>query len=136
MLQKRLRGAGTPGQSTAAINRRPSLDYPVTIEQEHLWLQHQVDPNVYYFNHTHAYLLKGEFNAAAMERAINEMVRRHENFRTSLPEVGGKPKAVVMPQLQLPLERVEVPEFPLEDRVDRLQALITASTCRPFDILN
>ncbi|HEY6348112.1 MAG TPA: amino acid adenylation domain-containing protein [Candidatus Angelobacter sp.] len=136
MLQKRLRGEGTPGQSKAAIKPRPSLDYPVTIEQEHLWLQHQVDPNVYYFNHTHAYLLKGEFNVAAMERAINEMVRRHENFRTSLPEVGGKPKAVVVPQLQLPLERVEVPEFPVEDRVDRLQALITASTCRPFDILN
>ncbi len=58
------------------------------------------------------------------------------NFRTSMPEIDGKPRAVVAPQLQIPLERVEVPEFPVEDRYDRLQALVTAHTCRPFDIVN
>jgi amino acid adenylation domain-containing protein/non-ribosomal peptide synthase protein (TIGR01720 family) len=137
MLEKRLRGEGRPDQSKkSGIERRPTLDYSVTAEQEHLWLLQQVDSTVYYFNHTHAYLLKGEMNVAAMERAINEMVRRHENFRTTMPEVGGKPRAVVAPQLEIPLERVDVPEFPMEDRRDRLQALITASTCRPFDIVN
>jgi amino acid adenylation domain-containing protein/non-ribosomal peptide synthase protein (TIGR01720 family) len=137
MLEKRLRGEGRPDQSKkSGIQHRHTLDYPVTAEQEHLWLLQQVDPTVYYFNHTHAYLLKGELNVAALERAINEMVRRHENFRTSMPEVDGKPRAVVAPLLQIPLERVDVPEFPVEDRRDRLQALITASTCRPFDILN
>src|SRR5579864_6169859 len=136
MLQKRLRGEGPRNESKSVIKRRPTLDYPITAEQEHLWLLHQMDPNVYYFNHTHAYRLKGDLNLDAVERAINEMVRRHENFRTSLPEIDGKPRAVVAPQLKIPLERVEVPEFPVEDRYERLQALVTAHTCRPFDILN
>ena len=135
MLQKRLRGEGPRSESKSALKRRPTPDYPLTAEQEHLWLLHQVDPNVYYFNHTHAYRLKGDLNIDAVERAINEMVRRHENFRTSLPEIDGKPRAVVAPELRLPLERVEVPEFPVEDRYERLQALVTAHTCRPFDIL-
>ena len=61
MLEKRLRGEGRPDQSKkSGIQHRPTLDYSVTAEQEHLWLLQQVDPNVYYFNHTHAYLLKGE----------------------------------------------------------------------------
>jgi amino acid adenylation domain-containing protein/non-ribosomal peptide synthase protein (TIGR01720 family) len=137
MLEKRLRGEGHRDESNkSGIQRRPTLDYSVTAEQEHLWLLQQVDPTVYYFNHTHAYLVKGELNVAALERAINEMVRRHENFRTTMPEVGGKPRAVVAPQLQIPLERVDVPEFPAEDRYDRLQALITASTLQPFDLQN
>ena len=137
MLEKRLRGEGHPSQSQKpVIQRRPALDYPLTAEQEHLWLLQQVNPTAYYFNHTHAYLLRGELQVAALERAINEMVRRHENFRTSLPEVGGKARAVVAPQLQLSIERIDVPEFPEEDRRDRLQASITASTCRPFDILS
>ncbi|HEY1939772.1 MAG TPA: amino acid adenylation domain-containing protein, partial [Candidatus Angelobacter sp.] len=136
MLAKRLRGEGPRSQSKSAITRRPTLDYPITAEQEHLWLLHQVNPNVYYFNHTHAYHLKGDLNIDAVERAINEMVRRHENFRTSLPEIDGKPRAVVAPQLRISLERVEVPEFPVEDRYQRLQALVTAHTCRPFDISN
>jgi amino acid adenylation domain-containing protein/non-ribosomal peptide synthase protein (TIGR01720 family) len=136
MLQKRLRGEGPRSESKSAIKRRPTPDYPLTAEQEHLWLLHQVDPNVYYFNHTHAFRLKGDLNIDAVERAINEMVRRHENFRTSLPEIDGKPRAVVAAQLQITLERVEVPEFPVEDRYERLQVLVTAHTCRPFDILN
>src|SRR5215467_13237539 len=136
MLAKRLRGEGPKSQPKSVIHRRPALDYPITAEQEHLWLLHQVDPNVYYFNHTHAYHLKGDLNIDAVERAINEMVRRHENFRTSMPEIDGKPRAVVAPQLQLPLERVEVPEFPVEDRHKRLQALVTANTLRSFDIAN
>ena len=135
MLQKRLRGEGPRSEPKSALKRRPTPDYPLTAEQEHLWLLHQVDPNVYYFNHTHAHRLKGELNVQAVERAINEMVRRHENFRTSLPEIDGKPRAVVAPELQIPLERVEVPEFPVEDRYERLQELVTAHTCRPFDIL-
>ena len=135
MLQKRLRGEGPRSEPKSALKRRPTSDYPLTAEQEHLWLLHQVDPNVYYFNHTHAHRLKGELNVQAVERAINEMVRRHENFRTSLPEIDGKPRAVVAAELQIPLERVEVPEFPVEDRYERLQALVTANTCRPFDIL-
>jgi amino acid adenylation domain-containing protein/non-ribosomal peptide synthase protein (TIGR01720 family) len=136
MLQNRLRGERTPAKSKPVIARRPTPNYPLTAEQVHLWLQHQADPSVYYFNHTHSYLLKGQLNIEALERAINEMVRRHENFRTSLPEVDGKPQGVVAPHLHVPLERVDVPEFPAEDRRDRLQALVTASTCRPFDIIN
>ncbi|HEV2989111.1 MAG TPA: amino acid adenylation domain-containing protein [Candidatus Angelobacter sp.] len=136
MLEKRLRGEGPRSESKSVIKRRPTLDYPITAEQEHLWLMHQMDPTVYYFNHSHAYRLKGDLNVVALERTINEMVRRHENFRTALPEIDGKPRAVVTPQLQIPLERVEVPEFPEEDRYDRLQTLVTAYTRRPFDLLN
>ncbi|HET9182772.1 MAG TPA: amino acid adenylation domain-containing protein [Candidatus Angelobacter sp.] len=134
MLQKRLRGDGPRSEPKSVISRRPTLDYPITAEQEHLWLLHQMDPTVYYFNHSHAYRLKGDLDIVALERTINEMVRRHENFRTSMPEINGKPRAVVAPQLQLTLERVDVPEFPEEDRYDRLQALVTDYTRRPFDL--
>ncbi len=120
MLQKRLRGDAPRSESKSVIKRRPTLDYPITAEQEHLWLLHQIDPNVSLLQPYHAYRLKGDLNIDAVERAINEMVRRHENFRTSMPEIDGKPRAVVAPQLRIPLERVEVPEFPVEDRYERL----------------
>ncbi len=136
MLEKRLRGEAPRSASKSDIKPSPTLDYPITYEQEHLWLLHQMDSTTHYFNHSHGHRLQGEFNLAALERTINEMVRRHENFRTSMPEIDGKPRAVVSSQLQIPLERVEVPEMPVEDRYERLQALVTAYTCRPFDIVN
>src|SRR6267142_5173556 len=76
MLQRRLRGQSSPGQSKSVIQRRSGSDYPVTAEQEHLWVLHRVERDVFYFNHTHAYLLEGEFSAAAMERTLDEMLRR------------------------------------------------------------
>jgi len=136
MLEKRLRGEAPRSAPKSVIKRRPTLDYPITYEQEHLWLLHQMDPTTHYFNHSHGHRLKGAFNLAALERTINEMVRRHENFRTSMPEIDGKPRALVAPQLQIPLEMVDVPPLPVEDRYERLQALVTAYTCRPFDIVN
>src|SRR5689334_14076646 len=77
MLEKRLRGEGPRSQSKSVIKRRPTLDYPITAEQEHLWLLHQMDPTTHYFNHSHGHRLQGELNIAALERTINEMVRRH-----------------------------------------------------------
>src|SRR5947209_14280019 len=114
-------------QPKSGVRGRQGLDYPVTPEQAHIWVVQQMDPTVYYFNHTHAFLLKGTFDIPAMERAINEVIRRHENLRTSFPEVEGKVKAVVAPQLHLPLEIIDVPEFPEEDRQARIQGLITAN---------
>ncbi|MBZ5524824.1 MAG: amino acid adenylation domain-containing protein [Acidobacteriia bacterium] len=136
VLRRRLSGESLKSRPRAALGRRPTVEYPVTIEQEHLWLLQRVDPNVYYFNHTQAYLLKGELDVPAMERALNEIVRRHENFRTCFPEVEGRPTVRIAAEMQLPLQVVEVAEFPAEDRHERLQRLITENICRPFDILN
>src|SRR5216684_2385938 len=136
MLQRRLRGQSSPGQSKSVIQRRSGADYPVTAEQEHLWVLHRVEPDVFYFNHTHAYLLEGEFDASAMERTLNEMLRRHENLRTAYPEAeGGRPRVHVFPEMKMPLEWVDVPEFPADDRKERLQAQVTERILHPFDIL-
>src|SRR5947209_8200559 len=89
VLRRRLSGESLKARPKAALTRRATADYPITVEQEHLWLLQRVDPNVHYFNHTQAYLLKGELDVAAMERALNEIVRRHENLRTCFPEVDG-----------------------------------------------
>src|SRR5258708_27705295 len=71
-----------------------------------------------------------------MERTLNEMLRRHENLRTAYPEAeGGRPKVHVFPEMKMPLEWVDVPESPAEDRKERLQAQVTERILHPFDIL-
>src|SRR6476659_5955904 len=74
MLEKRLRGDRPRSGVQSVIKRRPTLDYPITYEQEHLWLLHQMDPTTHYFNHSHGHRLKGELNIVALEQTINELV--------------------------------------------------------------
>ncbi len=135
-LAQRLKGSAAPkSQPAASLKRRNGLDYPMTPEQKHMWLIQQVDPSLNYFNHSHALLLQGEFDLSAMQRAIDEVVRRHENLRASFPEVNGQPRAVTAPELHIPIPLVNVPEFPVEDRKERLQKLVNEEIARPMDLL-
>jgi amino acid adenylation domain-containing protein/non-ribosomal peptide synthase protein (TIGR01720 family) len=135
-LAQRLKGsAASKSQPASSLKRREGLDYPMTPEQQHMWLIQQVDPSLNYFNHSHALLLQGEFDLSAMQRAIDEVVRRHENLRASFPEVNGKPRAVTAPELRIPIALVNVPEFPVDDRRERLQKLVNEEIARPMDLL-
>jgi len=132
-LQERLRGVSGKAPETL-LRKRPTLDYAMTPEQEHMWLLQRLDPSASYFNHSHVFRLLGDFELPVMQRAIDEVVRRHENLRTSFPEVNGKPKAVVAHELRVAIEVEEVDSIPAEKRLQHVQGLIAESICRPFDV--
>ena len=50
----------------------------------------------------------------ALERSLNELVRRHESLRTSFVAIGGTPQQVVAPDVSLSIEMVDLTELPLE----------------------
>ena len=134
-LAQRMKSGATAVQAEPGLRRRPGLEYPITPEQEHMWLVQQVDPGTYYFNHSHAFLLRGHLDIAAMQRALDELVRRNENLRTYFPEVEGRPQAEVLPELRLPLELEDISEVPEEKRQEHILALVNAEISRPFDLL-
>jgi hypothetical protein len=135
-LAQRIKSGATTAPAEPVLRRRQGLEYPITPEQEHMWLTQQVDPATYYFNHSHAFLLEGEFDLTAMDVAIQEVARRHENLRTCFPEIEGKPQARVLPELRIPLEIEEVPEHSSEQRQTYLLNLVNAEISRPFDLVN
>jgi len=122
-------------QPKAVITRRPSLDYPITSEQEHLWVLHQVDPNTNYFNHSHAYRLQGNLNIAAVR--VRSMKWRVAT-RISVPRFL---KSTASQGLWLlPICRFRWNGW--KSRSFRWKTATTgcspgyAHTCRPFDIVN
>jgi len=111
-LAQRMKSGATAAQAEPALRKRPGLPYPITPEQEHMWLVQQVDPGTYYFNHSHAFRLHGRLDIAAMQRTLDELVRRNENLRTRFPEVDGRPQAEVLSELSIPLELEDISAVP------------------------
>ena len=129
-----MRGEAPRGPRSLALARRTGSEYPLTPEQQHIWLIHQLGGETYYLNLSHAFLLQGPLDVTSLERAINEIVRRHENLRSSFPPVNGKPCVRISPESWIPLTAVNLSDSPEEGRREELQRLITVNICRPFDI--
>ncbi|WP_066365098.1 non-ribosomal peptide synthetase/MFS transporter [Herbidospora mongoliensis] len=92
---------------------------PLSLGQERLWFLHELNPDDASYNICVTERLVGDLDVAALERALNTVVRRHEVLRTRYPAVDGEPVAVVENRT-VPLERVE--------------AELGELTNRPFDL--
>jgi acyl-CoA synthetase (AMP-forming)/AMP-acid ligase II len=90
---------------------------PASIAQERLCaLQHAL-PNVPFLNILYTLRLTSSFDAAILERSINEIVRRHDILRTTFDVEQGRHVQVIAPQLTVPLRFEDLrgqPEFEVQ----------------------
>ncbi|HST58364.1 MAG TPA: condensation domain-containing protein, partial [Longimicrobium sp.] len=79
-----------------AERRRPRTE-PASYAQERLWFLDRLEPGSANYNIAVARRLGGALDAGALERALGEIIRRHEALRTTFTEVDGAPVQVVAP---------------------------------------
>jgi amino acid adenylation domain-containing protein len=94
LREARMRGlyAATP------ITRRVGEGHPrQSFAQERLWFVDRLHPGNTAWNLSSRLRLSGETDERALERALGEVVRRHEVLRTVFREVEGVPVQVVLP---------------------------------------
>ncbi|HEX5870375.1 MAG TPA: amino acid adenylation domain-containing protein, partial [Longimicrobium sp.] len=79
---------------------------PLSFAQERLWFMDRLEPGSAVYNTPMAWRLGGALDQAALERALGEIVRRHEALRTVFAEVDGSPRQVIAPSggFVLPVE--------------------------------
>jgi amino acid adenylation domain-containing protein len=70
---------------------------PLSFAQERLWFLDRLEPGSAVYNIPVARRLGGALDEAALERALGEIVRRHEALRTVFTEVDGSPVQVIAP---------------------------------------
>ncbi|MCA1845786.1 MAG: condensation domain-containing protein, partial [Actinobacteria bacterium] len=113
--------------------RDEHAELPLSLAQEPLWFLDQLVPGSPSYNLPAAYRLNGPLDAEALQRALTEIVLRHEALRTSFPAPGGQPRQRVaaLAPVGLPLE--DLSHFgPSADPEARRRAGLEAS--RPFDL--
>ncbi|MFL5540285.1 MAG: condensation domain-containing protein, partial [Longimicrobiaceae bacterium] len=81
---------------------------PASFAQERLWFLDRLQPADASYNLPAALRLRGVIDAAALERALGEVVRRHEALRTTFAEQDGAPVQVIAPYggFALPVENL------------------------------
>ncbi len=135
LLEARLKKKGLepPKIQEQAIPRRRSSEYlPLSFVQEQLWFLDQLQPGNANYNQYPAARLKGPLKVEALEQSLNEIVRRHEVFRTTFAAVEGQPLQVITPSLTIPLSLVDLRGVPEPQR--EAQRVAIEEIQRPFDL--
>ncbi|HKS30080.1 MAG TPA: condensation domain-containing protein [Pyrinomonadaceae bacterium] len=118
----------------ASVTRAPeSQKTALSYAQERLFHLYQLEPASPFYNMPGAIRLEGKLDVAALERSLNEILRRHEVLRTTYTVQDGEAWQVRADAHRLSLPVIDLSE--LAERETEALSLITAESARPFDLL-
>src|SRR5215469_3947424 len=123
-----LTAAGIPPIARSA--KRDHL--PLSFAQQRLWFLDQLEPCNPIYNLAQIFRIRGKLETGALERALNQIVERHESLRTTFQFRGGEPVQVVAAELDLPLPITDLSELDGEGRESEVQKLALEEAERPF----
>jgi acyl-CoA synthetase (AMP-forming)/AMP-acid ligase II/acyl carrier protein len=124
-----------PGEPIAAIVPVPrDRALPASIAQDRLWHLEQLLPEMPFFNILYVLRLTGSLNLAALERSLNEIVRRHEILRTTFSVVDGRPVGSIAPTMPMPLALDDLHALPELDKEATGHQLVGEEALRVFDL--
>ena len=107
---------------------------PLSYSQERLWFTAQWEPESAAYNISDAVVIDGRINLPALEKSLNEIIRRHEALRTSFVANGGEPVQKIAPEAQLGIKLIELAHLAEADREAETQRILSEETSTPFDL--
>ena len=135
-IETRIKGNSEP--KTKAIGPAPrNQNLPSSFIQEQLWYLIQQDRNsAMYYTIKAAWRLTGILNLTALERAVAEIVSRHEILRTTFKLTNGLLVQVIAPSLQIPVPAIDLQHLSREEQSETLKRYAREELERPFDLAN
>ena len=114
--------------------RPPGARVPLSFSQKRLWFLEQLEPETRIYNDVFGRRLLGPLDAAALEAALDGVVRRHEALRTVFVEEAGEPVQVVLDDPPVRLDVRDLSGLPEEERMPAVRRIADEVTYRPFDL--
>ncbi len=107
---------------------------PLSFAQQRLWFLDQLEPGNLAYNIPTVVRLQGQLDVVALQRSLQEIVRRHEVLRTRFLADGGQPHQVIEPELQLELPVIDLSHLPETEREVEARRRATELVRQPFDL--
>jgi amino acid adenylation domain-containing protein/non-ribosomal peptide synthase protein (TIGR01720 family) len=106
----------------------------LSFSQERLWFLDQLEPESSFYNVPVGWSLQGRLDTGALERAVREVVRRHEVLRTTFTTLDGRPSQVIHTDISIRLPVSDISALPAEEREEAAKKEALAEANRPFDL--
>ncbi|WP_255206439.1 condensation domain-containing protein, partial [Janthinobacterium sp. BJB401] len=121
-----------PPESIALADRRGLLS--LSYSQQRIWFMDRFTGGGAAYNIPRAFEVQGRLDRAALERTLNEIVRRHEVLRTTFDMADGAPVQVIAPELRLAMPVTDISGLPPDERQARAKWLAQDEAQAQFDL--
>ncbi|MDO8844058.1 non-ribosomal peptide synthetase [Methylicorpusculum sp.] len=134
VLEKYLKARIKGQHLSEGIPKKNAAIAPLSFAQQRLWLLCQLEPNSAAYNIPTALRISGKIDLPAMEKAVNEIIRRHEILRTKFVTIAEQPQQVIVPEIKISILIDDISEFPGGLRDSEVQNRIKAEGLKPFNL--
>ncbi len=125
---------GSRGNAPRIERRTQDGPCALSFAQEQLWFLEQLAPGSPVYHIVDVVGLEGRYAPAALRRALQEVVRRHEVLRTAFAYRDGHPVQIVAPTLELDLTEHDVSALPEPAREREWRRVVREQGRTPFDL--
>jgi len=119
-------------QPLSRIERTGNM--PLSFAQQRLWFIEQLQPGTPLYNVPSAVRLTGRLDLRCLQDTLDEVVRRHEVFRTVFGVFEGQPAQVTFPDGCVTLALIDIDSVPASATEILVRQLIDAEAASPFDL--
>lgn len=120
------------GVSVAAKSARKTA--PLSFAQEQIWLHAQLVPQLPIYNEPVTIQRRGKLEIAVLQRALTEIVRRHETWRTTFATENGEPVQVINPQPAVEFGSISLTHLADAERESEARRLAVENALLPFNL--
>lgn len=108
--------------------------YPLSNAQERLWIMENLSDSNTQYNIVDAYNLFGKLNINLLQKAVNQVIARHEPLRTYIRLVDGQPKQFILNNVNTEIDVIDLSN--LKDKYQEARKNIRKDILEPFDLQN
>ncbi|HEX5719285.1 MAG TPA: amino acid adenylation domain-containing protein, partial [Thermoanaerobaculia bacterium] len=116
------------------IERQPGSESPLSFAQLRLWFLDRLEPGSAAYNIGRAVRLSGPLRLDMLQRALREILRRHEVLRTRFDEAGSEPVQRVCQTVSLEIPLTDLTDLAPDMREREAKRLAARERRRGFDL--
>jgi hypothetical protein len=99
-----------------------------------MWIIDQMSPGNPAYNSPIAYRIRGELDVHVPQESFNQIMGRHESWRTTFRESDGNPVQDIHPECKIRISITDLEHLPIDEREPKLLALASEEAAKPFDL--
>lgn len=125
----------TPLPPLKRLSREEHTSFPLSLPQERIWVLNELQGDNLAYHFVFVLRLVGKVDKEVLRRVLDELVRRHEIYRTTFHQELGRPIQVVHPMpIRAAYEEIDLSHMPVDEARRRSIEIASEAGRGHFDV--